>query len=242
MIVANIASYPARSDILPTVLDAIHMQVDVVNLVLNEYIHIPDWIQKYKNVVATIPKIDLKDTGKFLPEFHHEDMVLLMDDDIGYPPDYVTSSIWRWEKLANERAIAGYHASTYKRPTACFLQEAGITLDVFRDKIFQYRDVLFFAFALDQNQSVDQLGSGTLVARGSSLPPFSYMHNAQRFVDVRLARWAFEQRIQMISLPRNDSWIKPLKTSETIFETFTVNSPEYVSREILSFVLPEAPQ
>lgn len=239
MIISNIATYPGRSTTLPAVIEALYQQVDILNLILNEYAAVPEWVQQYPNVRAVIPAQDLKDTGKFLPAWQDDDMVFLADDDISYPPDYVESSLRKWERLGTNRAIAGYHASIYSRPTSSFLEQKGITFDHYCEHVSDYRDVLHFVFSVEEPCPVDQLGSGTLLAPGFLLPSFQYMQDAQRFVDVRLARWTFAQGIRQIALQRAESWIKPLETSESIYESFTAKNPPSVSQEILSFILTE---
>ena len=37
--------------------------------------------------------------------------------------------------------------------------------------------------------------------RGADMPPFAYMADARMFVDVRLARWCFEQDIASSACP-----------------------------------------
>jgi hypothetical protein len=88
--VANLASFPARILTLKTVLDQISHQFDQINLVLNEYDSVPNFINSYQNVSAILPDEDLKDLGKFFPDISGFDTVFLLDDDIFYPQDYVS--------------------------------------------------------------------------------------------------------------------------------------------------------
>jgi hypothetical protein len=61
------------------------------------------------------------------------------------------------------------------------------------------------------------------------------MNGSQKFVDVRLARWAFEQGITEVCLPREAGWLKPIRYEATIFDDFTRKNPPEVTREILTF-------
>ena len=224
MIIANMATYPKRSDILKETLPKIADQVDRLNLVLNEYEEIPDWLADVPSVVPVIPETDLKDVGKFLPSIPASaQAVFLVDDDLVYPEDYVAKSLKRLDQLGQIRAVMGYHYSIYRGPRP-----------IDQGRAYK-RDVIHFGKPRGKFRYVDQLGSGTAVLRPSDLPPLDYMQGSQKFVDVRLARWCFEQGIAQIAAPRSEQWIVNAPVEETIFETFTLTFPENVDDEILSF-------
>lgn len=240
MIVATLATYPGRQDTVQRVAELIHEQVDTLHLILNEHEHIPEWISAFSKINPIIPVDDLKDTGKFFPEFDPEDIVFLLDDDIEYPSNYVQRSISEWEILGDKNIIAGYHGSVYHRPTESYLRKKSIDYRSFIENLSNHRDVLYFGFALDEKKSVDQIGTGTLIAKGSSLPDFDYMRDAKKFVDIRLARWAYENQIPMVALPRANCWLKQLETAESIFQSFTATNPEKITQEVLAFINPES--
>jgi hypothetical protein len=236
MKIANIASYPARATSLRAVVNTVFTQVDRVNVVLNEFVGVPEFLRQFPNVTVTIPDEDVKDTGKFLPECAPDDLVLLMDDDIAYPDDYVAQSVSRWEALGNRRVVAGYHGSVYHRPSPAFLARKGIDLFTYQSRIAEHREVHAFSQSLKEAMRVEQLGTGTVLALGSQLPPMAFMAGSERFVDVRLARWCHDRDIPMVALPRQKNWLRQIPTSESIFKSFTRTHPPYVATEILSLL------
>ena len=51
----------------------------------------------------------------------------------------------------------------------------------------------------------DQIATNSAILRPQDMPPLDYMRGSQKFVDVRLAKWSFEQGISHVALPR-EKW------------------------------------
>ena len=85
---------------------------------------------------------------------------------------------------------------------------------------------------------VDQLGTGTVYTLGCHLPPLPYMLGSQKFVDVRFARWLFENDLEAWILPRKKKRFPSLlreagiDASDTIARQFTRNWPVEVTKEV----------
>lgn len=243
MIIANLATYPPRQEFLPTVLDRIVPQVDRINLVLNEYVNIPPQMKRYDNVIPILPDHDTKDAGKFYPDASGADYVFFIDDDILYPSDFVSRSVERMKALGDGRFLGGYHCSVYKRPSispSLRSIKSFIRFKLYPNRVAGYRS--FYHFGIKQKKPiyVDQIGSGAAVMRGRDVPSYSYMQTSQKFVDVRLARWCFEQKISKVSLPREAEWLRPCRAvgvtfEETIHESFTNRHHANVADEIWQF-------
>jgi len=82
---------------------------------------------------------------------------------------------------------------------------------------------------------VDQIASGVAILRGQDMPPFSYMEDSQKFVDVRLARWGFENGLIPVILCRDENWLRPVRYDETIYQGFTRTNPPAVAGEIRTY-------
>jgi hypothetical protein len=217
MIIGNLATYPPRKAALKQVIERLANQVDTLNVVLNEYFEIPAW-NLPPNVNFIIPPADLKDCGKFYPTVRPDDVVFLVDDDILYPPNYVAKTLDWLLRMPNDRCAVGFHGSLYRvpkrGPSMTILKWLGRTSD--RNAIEAERKVFYFRKKLDKPILVDQLGTGALAIRGRHLPPFEYMRTSQKFVDVRLAKWLFEQGITLVCVPRKENWLAPIEHDETI--------------------------
>jgi hypothetical protein len=238
MIIANLATYPPRKAALKQAIERLANQVDTLNVVLNEYNEIPEW-NLPPNVNFIIPPTDLKDCGKFYPTIRPDDVVFLVDDDILYPPDYIAKTLDWLLRMPSDRCAVGFHGSLYRvpksDPTTTILKWLWRTSD--RNAIAAERKVFYFRRKLDKPILVDQLGTGTLAIRGQHMPSFEYMRTSQKFVDVRLAKWFFEQGITLVCVPRKENWLVPIEHEETIYNQFTVLAPPHIEREILTFSL-----
>jgi hypothetical protein len=224
MIRAHMATYPKRRELLLPALESILPQVDRLFLVMNEYPAIPEEIAGLEKVEAVIPETDLKDVGKFLPTPAPEDLVLFVDDDLVYAPTYAEQLILAAERIGLDQSVFGYHGSIYPNVANLTLKD---------------RHVFPFYKARKEAVCVDQLGSGVMLALGRNVPPLSYMMGSQKFVDVRYARWLCEQGVKSWCLARSHKIADELRVSsgrhETIFKTFTRNSPDHVIAEIVQF-------
>ena len=236
MIVANLATYPARRANLPDVLGSIAPQVDRINVVLNEYTHVPPEICGFANVNGIIPDEDYKDVGKFYPDVGPAAFVFLIDDDIIYPPDYVAYSLKNLRASGAGRCAAGYYSSIYRRPHISLSRHVvKIYLGLAGSRLIAFRRLIHFLEACEAPMRVDQIGTGTAVLRAADYPPFAYMRGSERFVDVRFARWCHEQGISLFSLPRRKNWFRIIPTETSLYDSFTYESPRHVLKEIKAF-------
>lgn len=239
MIIGCMATYPARAQLFWTSVKTILTQVDMLHIVLNEFAAIPDIPEVPANVRFIIPDRDLKDVGKFLPKVDEDDLVFLADDDILFPPDYVQRSVAAMAGFPSDRrCVFGYHGTRYLPAT--FQGDVSSAIGAIKHKIHggklrKLRTSFFYENALDAPRAVDQLGSGVAMARGRDIPPFSFMNGSQNFVDVRWARWCFENNVDRVCLPREGSWIQTQSTESSIYQSFTRRTPVHVRNEIYGF-------
>ena len=237
-IIATMATYPGRSPLVEESVASMAGQVDTLNLVLNEYHSIPEWVSTYPSINAIIPEEDTKDTGKYLVPVAENDWLFTIDDDIAYPPDYVKISLDSFQRLGGSRMIAGYHGGTYRKPRYLPSHRRVRKLLGFDPNyIVTCKSMFYFSDGLDRHYVVDELGTGTTFSRGADVPPFSIVQTAQRFVDIRLAQWSHQTGRKMVCLSRPPQWLKPIRISDatSIFYSFTMKRPELVAREIETF-------
>lgn len=220
MIIANMATFPARSDVLPDSLARILPQVDKINLCLNSYEKIPEYLNQPK-INAFIPGQDYRDVGKFVVnDFSNDDYILYMDDDLIYPADYVSVLISEHQKYQSFSPIIGVHGVIYP--------------DVYDGQV-GCRVVFSFRQALNSSRVVNQLGTGTILCKGYQAVKLNYMIGSERFVDVRYSRYAYENGWPLICISRSLSWLEEVKYDETIFSTFTSQWPLQVIKECQCF-------
>ena len=233
MIVANLATYPPRLPNLNKVVDTLSAQVDRLNIVLNEFHEVPVELRRYSNVVPIIPEEDTKDVGKFLPAVEGDDTVLLVDDDILYPKDFVEETVRRFSSLGDDNFVASYHGSTYRKPK--MRSRELFSYFSYRSRLADFRKVSVFYRRQEKTLVVDQVATCAAILTGKNLPSYSYMRDSQKFVDVRLAKWAYEKGLTCVTLPREEDWLCPIRYEETIYKGFTQMNPPQVNAEIAIF-------
>ena len=217
--IAILATYPARVNTFPEALQSVATQVDEAFVILNQYDRIPEGSFP-RNAQFIIPQDNLKDTGKFFVPVEPDDFVVLCDDDIVYPKDYVSSLRAKWEDYSTLHAVVGVH---------------GVIYSDFFDGNPQARIVHVFHCKLDADLFVNQLGTGTVLCKGYQLPPFEFMQTSARFVDVRFARHCAQAAFPQICVARENDWMHQLPTETSIFNSFTTGWDLSIVREVQSF-------
>ncbi|MEO8863091.1 MAG: hypothetical protein ABI354_02095 [Candidatus Saccharimonadales bacterium] len=197
MIVAALASMPERLPYLEEVVDAIRPQVDVLRVYLNNFDAIPSFLSEEEGRLSSAAAGDLGDSGKFYWFDEREDTshthYLTLDDDLGYPDDYVSSLVREFDARSGS-AIIGVHGSTLSQPIEDFVTS--------REERFRFYQ------GLERARTVHLLGTATtLLSRDTlnlNLDDFKSLRNAS---DLHLAIAAQRQKVPMIAVARPDQWI-----------------------------------
>lgn len=130
MTTAQMATYPARENILPMAVNSLINQVDRMNVMLNAYDHIPECC-KHPKIQTQILDNAMTDGAKFFGIENVKGYVFTVDDDIIYPPDYIQKSIEAIEKY-NRKYIITYHGRVWNPlPITSF----------YRDRAAMYRAI-----------------------------------------------------------------------------------------------------
>jgi hypothetical protein len=160
MITAQLATYPARIDILPQVINSLLPQVDRLNVMLNgysdnqaarlqSYFADPNryFVQEFERLQFIILDNSMTDAAKFYNiEKAEPGYLFTCDDDILYPPDYVEKSIAKIEEY-NRKYIITYHGRVWNdHPITSF----------YRDRKEMYRCIQGF----EGDHFVDCAGDG----------------------------------------------------------------------------------
>lgn len=193
MIRAHLATFPPRRRILRGVVDAILPQVDHLFVVLNDYDKIPGYLQKDPRITAVIPDRDVKDAGKFWFAPEPTDIVFTIDDDIGYPPDYVSRTLELIRPLGFEGQVFAHHGNAW--------QPAGGP-----DNRGEWQNYLF-RYQHDEITGASIVGTGALCARGDAIPPLSEIEPFAGACDLAYNRWLSRRGILSWILPRDAEWM-----------------------------------
>lgn len=205
-VIANICSIPEREGLLKQALESFSSQVDEINLYLDRYSEIPNFVKKcHPNIKVHLSKDHpgLRDNGKFLsfsPTIS-DCYYFTMDDDIVYPPDYIEHMVQGIESYSR-RAVVGLH---------------GVLLPEYPEGYFtSFRKVHSFNYGLETNVLVNNLGTGTVAFHSSVMRGLNLSHfKKPGMADLYLSVFCKCQHIPMIALSRPDGWLRELPSPNT---------------------------
>lgn len=225
MIRAHMASFPARAGILMQSVASILPQVDRLCICLNGYDSIPDALTGDPRIEAMIPERDLKDAGKFAFVPGAEDFVFTVDDDIIYPPDYVSRTLALFGDLPPDRHVLGY------------LGNAWVVRD---DAGSRGWKTWMFHKRAPHMVKVDILGTGTTCQLGRNLPRLDQIEDAKGYVDLRHARHHTQAGRWMWVVPHENACLVSTMTEELqatgLFRTVNQVRPSAMQAELRALV------
>lgn len=219
MIRAHLATFPPRRRLLRRVAAAILPQVDRLFVVLNGYDSVPGFLRREARVTAVIPDRDVKDAGKFWFPPAPEDIVFTIDDDIGYPPDYVARSLALIEPMGFEGHVYGYQGNAYA-------PREGDGRRVWHNFLFHQ--------PVEDVRGASLIGTGTLIARGDAIPPLAEVEPLAGTVDFAYGSWLHRHGILPWVLPRAETWLANilphrLRASSLFVTVHRARHPEHLA-------------
>lgn len=205
---ASLASIPDRAFSLEKVIESLYFQVDKLNVFLNNYDKIPDFLTGDSKINVSTSKIhgDLGDSGKFWWCDQVEGYHFICDDDLTYPPDYVSFLIRKIEQY-ERKAIVGLHGSSFRQP--------------FRH--YHPPDPSRVAFSctksLEEDTLVQILGTGVLAYHTSTLKLSHSDFEYKNMADIWFNLVAQKYQVPRICVQRVENWIKhnEIDLNKTIF-------------------------
>jgi len=197
VIIANLATYPARESALKIVVKSIIDQVDVLNIYLNEYNEIPDFLKhpKINCILGKDAKGNLKDNGKFyfINKVPQDSYYFTIDDDIIYPENYVLKMIEKINKY-NQNVVVGVHGIVFNENCRSFVED--------RDT-FDYRKYLLY------DKQVSTLGTGTIAFYKKCVEKIALNDFLQTgMADLFFAKYCKLKEIPLIAIERREKWLQ----------------------------------
>ena len=205
---ANLATFPARRDILPKMIASVYDQFDIVRVFLNQWegLPIPECLKnKCKIQYYQEDGMNLTDNGKFyfIPEKGYSpEIYFTLDDDLIYPKDYVKVTLENLNK--HPGSIISYHGRKLK----------GTGLRYYRDHK-AYRCL----GAVHEDTPVDVPGSGVAAFDTRYFCPDNIWNSPNLLMsDLILAQAAAEERIPVWCCKHEQGWIGYLNPVNTIWD------------------------
>jgi hypothetical protein len=204
-VVVSMASLKNRLHILPRVLDSLKGQADRIHVHANDY-GPEDVPQSCRELATWSFGPDLTDTGKFnVPDLPEDCYHLTVDDDIKYPPNYVSKLVGQVE--ARERkALICVHGRVAPRKGSRYYSGTG--------RAYHFEDRLW------QPVRVDIPGTGTLAYHRQTISFPLEIFTTPRMTDVWVGLRAKQQAVPVVAVERPVQWLREIREQpSTIFRT-----------------------
>jgi hypothetical protein len=217
-VTASLASIPERRETLEQVTASLLPQVDRLNVYLNNYPEVPSFLDHEKiRVIRSQDEGDIRDNGKFyFLDAAPRGYYFAVDDDIAYPPDYVQELILKLDQY-DHRLIAGVHGVVFPNPI---------------ERFYKDRTVFSFKHARERDTFVNLLGTATVAFHTDTLELSLADFKAPGMADLWLALAAKRQKIPMISIQREQGWMKDIEPGDAALYREFMKSDDLQTRVI----------
>jgi len=214
-VIASMATFKLRINSLKDSVDSIINQVDELRIYLNDYTNIPNFLinDKIKTFIGSQCDGDIKAKGKFYKCDEIVGYHITIDDDLIYPPDYISTYLRKMNEYNNSVIITSLGKVT--KPNS---------LNYYRDNNYTYH----FQRETENDYSVHMGGTGVMMYHTDIFKPnYNEILNGS-YVDLFIGIQALTQRIPIITIKHKSDWIifndkefKNLKTS--LYDTGNLN-------------------
>lgn len=207
-VTASIASQWLREPALHSAVHSLAHQVDHLNVYLNSYDSVPPYLLvPYITVVRSQDQAsmgDIGDIGKFfwcndLPtEFH-----VTADDDIIYPPDYVSKLLEFWRTFTPP-VVVGVHGIRIKQ------QDLNPSSGRRGKGYYGSREVWMATEDVPKSTNVHIIGTGTMLYRPSDIGNIDVddVFKQPNMADVWFGLLAQKLQLPMMIIPHKSGWIQ----------------------------------
>lgn len=193
-ITAQVASIPARENMLYHTVSSLVGQVNKVRVMLNGYKRIPDYFNSTEfNEVAEVFLLDnsLGDAAKFYPGYK-DGFLLTCDDDLVYPPDYAKVMTAHVEKF---KCIISLHGRKMNpRPVSNSYTDRKATYHCLDD--------------VKNFHIVDIAGTGVMALHTADFVPTISKMKVKNMADIWIAAQAYDKNMILMVAPHACGWLK----------------------------------
>ena len=189
--VAAIATLASRVETFRSVLAVIHAQVDHVFVYLDGYSAPPDFLKRFDRL--TVRRAELHASSRFLclQELSAPTVVVIVDDDIIYPQNYVYRLVNVLQQL-NGQAIVGVHGRIFIPPHRSYLKHVSS---------FHFTD------ELARGCHVHELGTGTCAFISSNFDVKPREWGRDDMDDIIVATEAQRRGLPRFAVARSAGWL-----------------------------------
>lgn len=201
----GIATMTGRETGLESVLQSLTPQADEIMVYLNGMDTVPDNLTRYSNVRFFVGP-DYTDRAKFLFLDGFSGYYLTCDDDIKYPPYYVSHIVDAIERYGKS-AIVGWHGTLFNPEFEDYYDKTS-------------RTTYTYYSSLAEDTPVHLLGTGAVGMHTSTMPVGFEDFREPNTADIWLALKAQNLGVPMVALAHGRNWATPVdRDAPSIYNT-----------------------
>jgi len=219
-IIAQIASLQDRENNLYRTLKSLSGQVDTIYVALNGYDKLPPYCEEFRNVNYRIMDNSLGDAAKILDFDKRDGFVFLCDDDLGYPDNYVSYMISKYNEYPG--SIITLHGKVFNRPITS--SHRG------------FRVNCHCLHSVEKDHIVEVGGSGVMLLNTKDIKLTLDMFPRKNMSDIWIARAAKEQGVKIIVAKHSVGFLKYMPPPTTIWRSHTKENDAYQVGVLKSFL------
>ncbi|HNX87696.1 MAG TPA: glycosyltransferase [Paludibacteraceae bacterium] len=190
------ATMPSRVVALRDTINTILPQCDELNLYLNNFINVPEFLghQKIKLYRSQDEWGDIGDVGKFYRVNLQQGYIFTVDDKIIYPADYVQQMVTTIER-AHRKAVVSNHGRLFHKdkPTKSYY------FDTAKNFVYSLAYPLTF---------VHEIGTGVLAWHSDTCRPDMSWFPHTNMTDIYFSIEVQKRNIPIIIHPHENGWLK----------------------------------
>jgi len=211
VIFAGMATIKGREGSLRLTVNSIIDQIDMLYLHFNNYTP-PEWYKTHPKIIV-IAGSDEGDMGKFSRIDQADSIYLSIDDDLTYPPDYVSTIVEALERYKG--CIVSFHGSVMVEGWESY-----------------YRDRLGIQCLAEFQYDIAAhcLGTGVSALNRQDVPlSWDDLRGLPRDMsDVHVSRWAHKNGVPLIALAHREGWIthNKIDMEETIWHRVNIRDKD----------------
>jgi len=193
-ITISMASIRERAVMVKKVVSSLYDQCDQLNIYLNDYGGIPEFLKRDKIQVFEGRTLgDLGDVGKFyVPQ--SDGYIFTVDDDLAYPPNYVSTMIDKIEEY-DRKCCIGVH---------------GVVLNPKMIDYYKSRRCYHYKMVQDKDVGVHIVGTGTLAYHSSTISVCKEHFSSPNMADVWFGILAQKKKIGLRCIAKAAGWLKDI--------------------------------
>lgn len=182
-VTANIATHPQRFNKLLITLKSIEGQFDEVRIYLNNFTSVPDELAGYSTYLGP----DITDNAKFVWCSEPGEYYFTLDDDIIYPPDYVSRTL----PLIGDRVVSYHGRRLYGKG----------------QRYYDNHRLWYFQDGLAQERSLDVAGTGVMAFDTDVFQPSLWRTPNYRMTDLLISLEVHMYGLDLVCLAREKGWL-----------------------------------